>query len=520
MKLKRFLFVENTFSLIPEYCWRSSQMFSKRKLNCLIDDTNIIKDTASNKASNKLSDKVIEDIVGVWVFHRHGDRTPIRSLVDNDMLERDTSFWKSRIPPGRSYYDALSQKFPTDVHHGKIGRNVFDVDDDKEPYGFLTFLGMDQMKQSGRNFAARYNTYGHCTVDGNTKEECDDNLDFLDSWDVKAYSTSYLRTVKSLQCFLDGLLGKRKPDSSLNVSYGNMTAANYLINDPPNSSPDVKVKINYPQCGALNAYDMYPKLMRKLVDDVVNTHEFELYDKGATPLAIRLANYLPGLKNCSNSVGPSGINWIYAADHFVCRSSHNLKYTSHSNFHNDMDAEASLVAMSDQTIAHLAWRFRQWYQHLPLLAVAATQPLRELENQIRLAKTMEVHERRPFVVYSCHDVTILSLLYSIGGKSWQNVWPPYASTLTFELVDISKKLEPASHVLRVSFSQDHVHTPSESVKPRPNHTGVVTVLKLCEFSDIVSTLDKGSVHKRDIKGEDCQIKNQNTENSDVTNPTK
>ena len=117
---------------------------------------------------------------------------------------------------------------------------------------------MDQMKQSGRNFAARYNTYGHCTVDGNTKEECDDNLDFLDSWDVKAYSTSYLRTVKSLQCFLDGLLGKSKPDSLLNESYGNITAANYLINDPPHSSPDIKVKVNYPVCDALNAYDMYP----------------------------------------------------------------------------------------------------------------------------------------------------------------------------------------------------------------------------------------------------------------------
>ena len=136
MKLKRFLFVENTFSLLPEYYWRSSQIFSKRKLCCLIDDTNIIKDTISNKDSNK----IIEDIVGVWVFHRHGDRTPIRSLVDNDILESDTCFWKSRIPPGHSYYNALSQTFPIDVHRGKIGRNDFELKANKEPYVSLSLL--------------------------------------------------------------------------------------------------------------------------------------------------------------------------------------------------------------------------------------------------------------------------------------------------------------------------------------------------------------------------------------------
>ncbi len=55
-------------------------------------------------------------------------------------------------------------------------------------------------------------------------------------------------------------------------------------------------------------------------------------------------------------------------------------------------------------------------------------------------------QQRPFVIYSCHDVTILGILYALGaefladddGSDWR-YWPPYGSSLVFELVRIDKK---------------------------------------------------------------------------------
>lgn len=69
---------------------------------------------------------------------------------------------------------------------------------------------------------------------------------------------------------------------------------------------------------------------------------------------------------------------------------------------------------------------------------------------------VEGRERRPFTVYSCHDITILGLLYGIGAEflsgddmgGWR-FWPPYASSLVFELVRISEKRSLDAHVVRV-----------------------------------------------------------------------
>ena len=105
--------------------------------------------------------------------------------------------------------------------------------------------------------------------------------------------------------------------------------------------------------------------------------------------------------------------------------------------------EQTLKAMSLQTKVHLSWRFRQWYQHRHLLAAIAAPPLREILNQ--MVKTMQLKpsdlEKRPFTLYSCHDITILGLLYGIGADfladetvpGW-DFWPAYGSTLVFELV--------------------------------------------------------------------------------------
>ena len=75
-----------------------------------------------------------------------------------------------------------------------------------------------------------------------------------------------------------------------------------------------------------------------------------------------------------------------------------------TDFEHDAGLEQTLAAMAYQTIAHLAWRFRMWYQNKRLLAAIAAPPLREIANQLLHTAQLRQSEKRPFVIYSCHDI--------------------------------------------------------------------------------------------------------------------
>ena len=56
--------------------------------------------------------------------------------------------------------------------------------------------------------------------------------------------------------------------------------------------------------------------------------------------------------------------------------------------------------------------------------------------------------KKPFRIYSCHDVTILALLYAIEGRSLDSTqpppkWPTYATCLTLELVRRGNGSDPS-----------------------------------------------------------------------------
>lgn len=117
--------------------------------------------------------------------------------------------------------------------------------------------------------------------------------------------------------------------------------------------------------------------------------------------------------------------------------------------------------------------------------------------------TLGALEKRPFVVYSCHDVTILSLLYAIGAEfladelkgEWR-FWPTYASTLVFELVRVSKDTdEPDSHVVRVFLNGQPIRSVNlldhdgES-EPEYIGKGPMRMLRVSDFVNTVSKLEK------------------------------
>lgn len=447
-------------------------------------------------------------VVGVWIFFRHGDRAPSRPLSAPHRLDEESMFWQDRLPTPdlRTAFGEYSRFFPPDIHSSNNNGDFLDVR--RFPFGFLTQRGLLQTRENGARLFNRYNRHGHHFPD---IESYACSKDFLDVWDVKVYCTNYLRTVMSAQSFLDGLLGTKVYSTLCQQSRENVATDHIPRHgDVPIPHADealLRVQVRGRDEDTLNAFDRNPDMMAELVSEVMSSQEFQDRDGKAAPLAARLANLLPGLaRKKRNTTGynasPSGINWIEATDHFVCRSAHDMTLSRFTDFEHDNQVEETLRALSHQTTAHLAWRFRQWYKSPKLLAAIAAPLLREMSDQLITATTLGVRERHPFTIYSCHDVTLLAILYGVGAdflagdrKAGWRFWPAYASTLIFELVQIKESNAPDSHVVRILLNGKPVKSMDRLYQywdgeSRYVGRGPHSMLFAHDFEDIVSQLEE------------------------------
>lgn len=414
------------------------------------------------------------------MFTRHGDRTPSRPLMQENRRNEESSYWVSRLPSPNSWrvLRQFCAYFPVE------GGSQDFLELKRNPYGFLTEKGLEQLNEHGRRFRARYIRLG--------LHDHEQGCSFEDLWDVHAYSTNYLRTVLSVQSFLSGLYDIPRSRDALRGVNLNQSMEYWPLDETgenmefDNVAPLTTVVIRDIQTDPLNAFDRNPDLMDRLSTEVMTSESFRHHDGKAAPLAARLASMLPGLvKDRSTDYAaksPSGINWIEAADHFVCREAHSVPLAKYSDLETDNRMEVMLQAMSHPTLAHLSWRFRQWYQNQALLAAVAAPPLREILGQIdsTAASTDSVGEPRPFVVYSCHDITILGILYAIKAEileTNERFWPPYGSHLAFELV---RQLD-GDHVIRVILN-------GQSLRSLDVETGPLCNNGMLRHSDLERTV--------------------------------
>ncbi len=90
-----------------------------------------------------------------------------------------------------------------------------------------------------------------------------------------------------------------------------------------------------------------------------------------------------------------------------------LAFSDHEGKENEVELDARLESMAIPVLSHLSWRFRAWYSSPTLLASVSCPPLREIMGQMHDAVDKSQEEPRPFVLYSCHDVTLLGLVLSL-----------------------------------------------------------------------------------------------------------
>jgi hypothetical protein len=213
-----------------------------------------------------------------------------------------------------------------------------------------------------------------------------------------------------------------------------------------------------------------------------------------------------------------------------------------------MEAEEAFRELAGPVSSHLAWRFREWYRCPRLLSAVASPPFREVYNgMVEAASNVGPDDRGPFVLYSCHDVTLLALLYALGtdflasgedcgganmmleeeggrrahysgmafGKvkrgtrrlSWR-WWPPYSSTIAFELVRLNESSgmddqfvirvilngETLRYIPRMSIDDDFLlneqSSSSREVFGEMTADGKSKMMRISDFDRIISVLEE------------------------------
>jgi len=378
---------------------------------------------------------------------------------------------------------------------------------------------------------------------------------FQDHWDIKAFSTNYLRTVKSCQTFLDGLLSNnsrnsvrcadRKKNDSVLLDYKQPTHYESIDleeyrktnkTSDSSSSSMIEIKVRDGKEETLNAFDRSPELMKDLMRDVVATPDFIEKDTRAAPLKAQLFDFIPGLSRYSSHFGkssPSAINWIDAADHFVCRSSHSLpvtRFCAHLEYHDTTpsSAEEQFESLGRETLSHLLSRFRSYYMNPSLLAEMAGPALDEIRLEMKqVVETTNGYSnsgggddganeyinnnsksnigKKPFRVYSCHDVTLLGILYAMKDRflsedtdrfrSLSSRWPSYATCLTFELVKLKAKEKGNDDTFVVKLYLNEAPIPKfrslpVSIVAAP-YTEPTEAIDLADFNKLIDELNGG-----------------------------
>ncbi|KAL7471107.1 hypothetical protein ACHAXS_011411 [Conticribra weissflogii] len=400
----------------------------------------------------------------VQLIHRHGDRTPITPMKDED-------YWYGTLPE-KHVLDGIARGTalvrPDEGGgggaggHGAAGRG---------PFGQLTLMGLLQMVRLGeklREELSHTTTNTESSNDKTDKSSHPGNLKLftpskpLHPRRVSVMSTDFPRTIQSVQALLTGLFPDiddyvsstdREGDAPI-ISIDVRNTNSYLIPDPqPRQSPHQLVleqKLsNRPHL--LEREQQLKQVARRI------TKELEDYlGHGADGISFGIGEEKNATEDGKNleeieKTKTKPLAWAQLAEILTCLHSRNR-------------LPPSLTLEDVQTVSnHVAWR---WFENLrhPVLAKAsmwkfADRILDSMERKVAVEcervecggddgkvgelivrsnvgeeeLDMECEEEPMLCIYSAHDSTLIGMLCILQLEQ-PTQWPEYGSYLKIELI--------------------------------------------------------------------------------------
>ncbi|KAI9906598.1 hypothetical protein PsorP6_004139 [Peronosclerospora sorghi] len=351
------------------------------------------------------------------VIHRHGDRTPLVNIFmgsTNTSLENKEVLLWSRHLPSPMQLAQLGSRFRVQI--AADAPNSFQ----QRPFGYLTTRGIEQMSSRGKQL----------------RELCEEGklqLDTITTKELQIFSNAYTRTQLSVQALLGDMLWEQ---SHLNPSVQVLHSKQDILN----SKFCVLTRL---------AYALFPEIERIKANLERDNAEFAAKEHEMAPIKEDLMRLFPAV-----ATRRVPFTWITAADYFVCRRAYEAPYIPGTELH------------GDATEKHLGFRFHQvwpydeaeqcrvlrlqFYSNRTILKLvvgglmhsyyyvnAAFLTVFRCTIQQMQKAIWDHRESKKIVLYSGHDISLLSVLRSMGAEVANDIrfWPGYSSAFTLELLE-------------------------------------------------------------------------------------
>ena len=357
----------------------------------------------------------------VLIIHRHGDRTPITPLVNED-------YWRSTLPDPHILdgiakgTELIREEGYEPNNHGAVGRG---------PFGQLTMMGLLQMVSLGERLR------DELKHDDGTEQQQFVNNGRLFTSDkplhprrIKVMSTDFPRTIQSVQALLTGLFPDISQETNAPIKIDVRNTNSYLIPDPqPRQSPQQLVLerhlSNRPH---LKEKEEELKGLSRRISNELRQH----LGHGADGISFGIGEEKD---NSAKNNAEKPLSWAQMSEILTCLHSRSILPSTLSS--EDVSAVSN----------HVAWR---WFENLrhPILAKSsmwkfANNLLESMERKIEIdcrcndcvpdGEGEECIDEPWLRIYSAHDSTLIGMLCLLQLER-PTEWPEYGSYLKLELI--------------------------------------------------------------------------------------
>jgi len=371
-------------------------------------------------------------VVQVQVIHRHGDRTPITPLRDED-------YWKGLLPESNLLAELNQRTKIVRVSSGgdegeKKTKKKQHAAGGGDVFGRLTNDGLQQMMKLGKKLRKEMMEIMKI------QEKSPSSLMVLDknapeSW-IRVASTDFSRTIESVQGVLHGLLGfdDDNDDNAEIVVVVNATQTSKMIPDPQPRRYPGQTELER-ELQSLPAFIAREEKMRPLAVRVTDS----LASSGLLGDEAFAVSFGVGEDEPQDDEQPhatqkerSPLPWNQLAEITRCLLVRNMLPKS--------------ISKSDQERLeeHNAWRWFELLNHRELTRMAIKSMAKKMVRNAEQAVTFHVASHKedmpsnqpppPLLhIFSGHDATLISLMCAFQLER-PKVWPDYGSYLKMDLL--------------------------------------------------------------------------------------
>lgn len=374
--------------------------------------------------------------VQIQVVHRHGDRSPITPLKDED-------YWQQLLVP-----ETIREKIATSTSIVRGPKPNWHAANGRGPFGKLTQVGLYQMVEVGSSLRDRFLTEeenAHVVEDGaKVYPHVWTPQNPLSARTLHVYSTDFERTIQSVQGLLVGLF-------------------------PDGLDSEIAIDVRHQD---IMLPDPHPRLtaeQEELEKELAHRPSVMEADRRMLPLALRVTKVLtpmlaPDAHDVSFGVDQDHpgeatievdpLSWNQLAEICKCLEVRDLLPS---------DITSSDV---EDIMKYVAGR---WFRNLkhPRLVYLAINNMVSKQVDYLLARTKDA-EQPSAIVWSAHDSTLIALLCAYR-LSQPTKWPEYASCLVMELIEVTEG-ESIDYMVRFSLNGEYLNsewTPDESLPMIP-----------------------------------------------------